>query len=221
MYARLLTRPLSTSSFTLKGGHGARLGGTGHPRSRPLSRIRQRQNHLMTRKTVIETKGEQDKIPTPDGRRYMNRHNVENSSYMVTKYETERLIAKFREENPGLDFPIDEVDWKFDVTKNEYTSKGSERPNDPNLIKKEFRTGESIYSKRSLFDTIPVTKVSQNAKILENHLNQKIKREVLDIAEPRNNEDLVAPVDVNKEKDGFAGQDRKVGGLFGLATYLK
>ena len=101
----------------------------------------------MTRKKIIELRGEQDKVPTPDGTRYMNCHNICNSAYSVTKYETERLVHVFRKENPGYDFPVEEVNFKFDRETNEYTTLDKE-----GAITSNFQPGQSIYHKSNVVD---------------------------------------------------------------------
>lgn len=241
MSARILTlnkKCLSTSSIAFKGGYGMRQGGGGHPSSRPTTRIRQRQNHLMTRKTVIETRGEQDKIPCPCGRRYMNRHNVCNSCYTVTKYETERLVSIFRRET-GLDFPVEEVNFKFDPEKNEYTTYDAEAIDDSKLLNANFSIGQSIYNKREIFEYSKIntlnkaqnkTKVDLNhqdlatafSKITKNEaLKNRITRENLDIPEPYHvDDDLVVPHDLGGKsgnlKDEFLACQNSERKLFGL-----
>lgn len=74
------------------GGYGAQQGGGGHFISRGLNQTRLRQNHIARKNLYIRMRGEQDKIASPDNRRYLNRHNICNNYYMVTKYETERLL---------------------------------------------------------------------------------------------------------------------------------
>ena len=212
-----MLRPLQLSTRHA-GGFGVRVGGGQHPKKSNDTRIKFKQNHIKKIDQYIGLKGHQDIISDPSNRRYHNRNHLVNSDYQITKYETERLVYVYRKET-GLPFPMGEITWKFDENRNEYTSLDNEETK--NMPTANFRTGQSIYSRKSFKNLyresgrrLPNGEAGRHSVKKNKLLQNATLRERLEIPETYQDDDLSVPPDMTVQD--IKQKVNKNEALFGL-----
>ena len=105
-----------TSNLSTSTALSYRIGGGGHPRRRMDWRVKQRRNHIMTRKDYLQLHNqgrEHNRVVCPCGETMILKYHICDVCYQATKHQTEKMLYEYREKT-GNKFLVDDVkfEWK-------------------------------------------------------------------------------------------------------------